>query len=171
MAAPLIEMKTLLLLRHAKSSWKNPELKDFDRPLNKRGSKAAPLMGKFMKERKLKPDLIISSPAVRARMTAALVAESGELQAELRYDERIYEADVEALVKVVSQIDEAAEAVLIVGHNPGLQELLKFLTDEEHEFPTAALAQISLKPDKWSGVQQHSGRLKWVVTPKSASKE
>src|SRR4051812_3134502 len=121
-------MKTLLLLRHAKSSWKNPEARDFDRPLNKRGLKAAPLVGKFIKERKLKPDLIISSPAVRARMTAALVVESGELEGELRYDERIYEADIEALLKVVSQVDEAAETVLVVGHNPGLQELLRFLT-------------------------------------------
>ncbi|MBD0370203.1 MAG: histidine phosphatase family protein [Pyrinomonadaceae bacterium] len=164
-------MKTLLLLRHAKSSWKEPELRDFDRPLNKRGEKAAPLMGKFMKERKLKPDLIISSPAVRARRTAALVVERAELQAELRYDERIYEADVEALLKVVSQIDDGAETVLLVGHNPGFQELLKFLTGEEHEFPTAALALISLKLDKWSGVQQNTGRLKWLVTPKSLEKE
>jgi phosphohistidine phosphatase len=164
-------MKTLLLLRHAKSSWKNPELKDFDRPLNKRGLKAAPLVGALMRERKLSPDLIISSPAVRARMTAALVAESGGLQTELRYDERIYEAEVPALVKVVSQIDEAAATVAIVGHNPGLQELLKFLTDEEHEFPTGALALVSLKLDKWSNVGQHSGRLKWIVTPKSLAKE
>lgn len=164
-------MKTLLLLRHAKSSWKNPELKDFDRPLNKRGLKAAPLVGRFIKERKLRPDLIISSPAVRARMTAALVIESGELQSELRYDERIYEADVAQLLKVVSQIDEAAETAVIVGHNPGLQELLAFLTDEEQEFPTAALALISLKLDKWSGVTEQSGRLKWLVTPRSLAKE
>jgi phosphohistidine phosphatase len=164
-------MKTLLLLRHAKSSWKNPGQRDFDRPLNKRGMKAAPLVGKFIRERKLKPNLIISSPAVRARMTAALVVESGELEAELRYDERIYEADVEALVKVVSQADEAAETVLLVGHNPGLQELLRFLTGEEPEFPTAALASVSFKLDKWSAIQQHSGRLKWLVTPKALAKE
>lgn len=164
-------MKTLLLLRHAKSSWKEPGLRDFDRPLNKRGQRAAPLVGEFMKERDVRPDLIISSPAVRARQTAALVVERGGLQAELRYDERIYEADVPALLKVVSQIDEAAETVLLVGHNPGLQELLKFLTGEEQEFPTAALALISLEPDKWSNVEQRSGRLKWLVTPKSLAEE
>ncbi|HKS28395.1 MAG TPA: histidine phosphatase family protein [Pyrinomonadaceae bacterium] len=164
-------MKTLLLLRHAKSSWKNPELRDFDRPLNKRGLKAAPLMGEFMKERRLRPDLVISSPAVRARQTAALAVESGELQTELRYDERIYEADVPALLKVVSQIDEAAETAMIVGHNPGLQELLRFLTDEDYEFPTAALALVSLKMDKWSAVAEGSGRLKWLVTPRSLAKE
>jgi phosphohistidine phosphatase len=164
-------MKTLLLLRHAKSSWASPELRDFDRPLNQRGLKAAPLMGKFMRKRKITPDLIISSPAVRARMTAALVIENGELRTDLRFDERIYEADVETLLKVISQIDEAAETVVIVGHNPGLQELLKALTDEEHEFPTAALAQISLKLDNWSAVQPKSGRLRWIVTPKGLAKE
>jgi phosphohistidine phosphatase len=104
-------------------------------------------------------------------MTAALVIESGELQSELRYDERIYEADVPRLLKVVTQIDEAAETAMIVGHNPGFQELLGFLTDELHEFPTAALALISLKLDKWSSVTEQSGRLKWLVTPKSLSKD
>lgn len=164
-------MKTLLLLRHAKSSWKNPEQRDFDRPLNQRGLKAAPLMGRFMKKRKVTPELVVSSPAVRARMTAELVIESAELQTELRMDERIYEADVATLLKVVSQVDESAQTAVIVGHNPGLQELLKALTGEEHEFPTAALAQISLKLDKWSDIAEGSGRLKWLVTPKSLDKE
>ena len=164
-------MKTLLLLRHAKSSWKDSELRDFDRPLNGRGLNAAPIMGKFISKRKLTPELIISSPAVRARMTAALAMEGGELQSELRYDERIYEADMETLLKVVSQIDETAETVLLVGHNPGMQELVKALTGEEHEFPTATLAQISLKLDKWSSVQPASGRLKLLITPKSLIKE
>ncbi|MCA1558081.1 MAG: histidine phosphatase family protein [Acidobacteria bacterium] len=164
-------MKTLLLLRHAKSSWKDAELRDFERPLNKRGLKAAPLVGKFISKRKIAPDLIISSPAVRAKMTAALLIQSGELRTQLRYDERIYEADLETLLKVVSQIDEAADTVLMVGHNPGFQELLKALTNEEHEFPTAALAQISLKTDKWSAVGQKSGRLKWLVTPKELEKD
>jgi phosphohistidine phosphatase len=164
-------MKTLLLLRHAKSSWKDSELRDFDRPLNRRGLNTAPVMGKYISKRKLIPDLIISSPAVRARMTAALAMEGGELQSELRYDERIYEADMETLLKVVSQIDETAETVLLVGHNPGMQELLRALTGEEHEFPTATLAQISLKLDKWSSVQPMSGRLKLLITPKSLVKE
>jgi phosphohistidine phosphatase len=164
-------MKTLLLLRHAKSSWKDTTLRDFERPLNRRGLKAAPLMGKFMRKRKIAPELIISSPALRARTTASLVMESGGLQSELRYDERIYEADVETLLKVVSQIDETAETALLVGHNPGFQELVKALTNEEHEFPTAALALVSLKTDKWSAVQPKTGRLKLFVTPRSLEKD
>lgn len=164
-------MKTLLLLRHAKSSWQDAGLRDFDRPLNKRGMKAVPLVGKFMREREVKPDLIVSSPALRARTTAALVAEGGELQAELRYDERIYEADLDALLKVVAQFDEEAEMILLVGHNPGLQELLRFLTGEEKEFPTAALAYISLTLDEWSEAAERSGRLQWLVTPKSLAKD
>lgn len=165
-------MKTLLLLRHAKSSWKNPGLRDFDRPLNQRGLEAAPLIGRLMKERKIKPYMIISSPAVRAKMTAALVIENAGLEVELlRYDERIYEADVQTLLKVVSEIEDAARTVVLVGHNPGFQELLRALTGEEHDFPTAALAEVSLQADKWSAVEQGGGRLEWIVTPKSLAKE
>jgi phosphohistidine phosphatase len=160
-------MKTLLLLRHAKSSWKDPDLRDFDRPLNKRGIKAAARMGKFMRTQRINPGLIISSPARRARMTASLVMENARLDAELRYDERIYEADAETLLKVVSQIDEGVEMVVIIGHNPGMEELLEVLTGEEQEMATATLAEIALKVEKWNAVHQHSGRLKFLVKPKS----
>ncbi|HVS20274.1 MAG TPA: histidine phosphatase family protein, partial [Pyrinomonadaceae bacterium] len=85
-------MKTLVLLRHAKSSWKDGSVKDFDRPLNQRGLKTAPLVGRLMRKRKLKPDLVLSSPAERARQTARLVIEAARLNVELRHDERIYEA-------------------------------------------------------------------------------
>jgi phosphohistidine phosphatase len=91
-------MKTLYLLRHAKSSWKDPSLQDFDRPLNGRGREAAPLVGRFIRKRKLRVDLILGSPAARARQTAALVKEAAGLSADLLFDERIYEADVAALL-------------------------------------------------------------------------
>lgn len=163
-------MKTLLLLRHAKSSWADSNLRDFDRPLNERGLKAAMLMGKFIRKRKIEPGLIISSPAKRARETASLVKESGKLIAELRFDERIYEADTETLLKVVSQIDENVDTVMLVGHNPGMQQLLQALTGEAEEVPTATLMQISLKLDKWSAVQERSGSLEWLVRPKELAK-
>lgn len=142
-------------------------MRDFDRPLNKRGLKAAALLGKFMRREKLNPRLIISSPAKRARLTASLIMENGVLEGDLRYDERIYEADAERLLKVVSQIDEAVDMAMLVGHNPGLEELLYALTGEHLEMATATLAQISLKLDKWSAVTQKSGRLKSLVNPKS----
>jgi phosphohistidine phosphatase len=133
-------VKRLLLLRHAKSSWDNPARADFERPLNERGRRAAPLVGRFMREQQLRPDLILCSPAERARQTAALVAEAAGLDAPLRYDERIYEATAARLVEVVTQTEETAGELLLVGHNPGMEELLELLTGEARRMPSAALA-------------------------------
>lgn len=159
-------MKTLYLLRHAKSSWKEPGLRDFDRPLNSRGREAAPLVGQLIRKRKLPVDLVLSSPAARARQTAALVREAAELSADLLYDERIYEADAERLLAVVAQSPDSADALMLVGHNPGMEHLLKLLTGEQHEMPTAALACVVLDVEKWGKVRADSGRLKLFVRPK-----
>lgn len=159
-------MKRLFLLRHAKSSWDDPHLADFDRPLNTRGLRAAPLMGRFIRERKLRPDLVLCSPAERARHTAALLIEAAGLSVPLRYDERIYEATAARLAEVVSQADEGAASLLLVGHNPGLEELLEFLTGETRRMPTAALACLELDTDKWAKLAPRSGRLEWHVKPK-----
>ncbi len=159
-------MKTLLLLRHAKSSWDAPALRDFERPLNERGLKAAPLMGRYLLKRKIRPDLVLSSPAERARQTAALVMEAARLTAPLRFDERIYDATVARLVEVVSQIEEESGMVLLVGHNPGMEELLEHLTGEIRRMPTAALAHVSLDIEKWNKVRERAGRLEEHVKPK-----
>jgi len=159
-------MKRLLLLRHAKSSWAEPGLADFDRPLNERGLRAAPLVGRFLRRRKIRPDLVLSSPAERARRTAALVSEAAVLDAPTRYDERIYEATPEALVEVVSQVEEGADEVLLVGHNPGMEELIILLAGERRPMPTAALARVELEVEKWSKVRAGSGRLELHVTPR-----
>ena len=159
-------MKTLFLLRHAKSSWKESGQPDFERPLNERGQRAAPLIGKFMRQQKLRPDLILCSPAERARQTIALVSAAAAFTAELRYDERIYEASRTRLLTVVSQIDQSVAAVLLVGHNPGLEELLEALTGEVHHMQTATLAQITLNIERWSEAREHSGELVQLVKPK-----
>jgi phosphohistidine phosphatase len=159
-------MKTLLLLRHAKSSRKDNGLRDFDRPLNQRGLKTAPSIGRLMRKRKLQPDLVLSSPAERARQTTQLVIEAAGLETELRYDERIYEASVERLLEVVSQLDDETGIVMLVGHNPGLEELLEVLTGEAHNLPTAALACVELNIEKWNKVRAGGGRLEWLVKPK-----
>ena len=159
-------MKTLLLLRHAKSSWKEQEVRDFDRPLNQRGLKAAPSMGRLIKKRKLQPDLVLSSPAERARQTTQLVIEAAGLKTELRYDERIYEATVVRLFDIVTQVDDESNLVMIVGHNPGLEELLEALTGEARSLPTAALACIELDVEKWNKARAGTGRLEWLVKPK-----
>jgi phosphohistidine phosphatase len=159
-------MKTLLLLRHAKSSWKDSDARDFDRPLNQRGLKAAPAMGRLIRKRKLRPDLVLSSPAERARQTTQLVIEAAALKTELRYDERIYEASVARLFEIVSQIDDEANVVMLVGHNPGCEELLEVLTGEAHKLPTAAFACIELNVEKWNKVRAEAGRLEWLVKPR-----
>jgi phosphohistidine phosphatase len=163
-------MKTLLLLRHAKSSWDDPALRDFDRPLNKRGIEAAPLVGKFMRKRKVRPDLVLSSPAKRATQTVRLVMESGRLECQTRYDQRLYAASASTLRDVVSETEESADEVLLVGHNPGLEGLLQDLTGELKQLPTAALARIVLDVKKWSKLSDRSGELRWLVRPKGLRK-
>jgi phosphohistidine phosphatase len=159
-------MRTLLLLRHAKSSWKDSDLRDFDRPLNQRGLKAAPAIGRLIRKRKLQPDLVLSSPAERARQTTQLVIEAAGLKTELRYDERIYEASVARLMGIVSELDDEAGIVMLVGHNPGFEELLEVLTGEAHQMPTAALACLELNIEKWNKVRAGAGRLEWLGKPK-----
>ncbi|HEV2863308.1 MAG TPA: histidine phosphatase family protein [Pyrinomonadaceae bacterium] len=156
-------MKTLYLLRHAESGLREQGLRDFDRPLNGRGREAAPLVGRFIRKRGLRVDLMLSSPAVRARQTADLVREAAGLSADLLYDERIYEADAARLLEVVTQA-ESADALMLVGHNPGMEELLTFLTGEERHMTTAALACVLLDVEKWA--EARAGRLEWLVRPR-----
>jgi phosphohistidine phosphatase len=159
-------MKTLYILRHAKSSWKDPGLEDFDRPLNGRGREAAPLVGRFIRKKKLRVDLLLSSPAARARQTATLVREAAGLSAELLFDERVYEADAARLLEVVAQAPESADALMLVGHNPGMEGLLRLLTGEERQMSTATLACVAFDVEKWGKVREGAGRLEWLVRPK-----
>ena len=163
-------MKKLLLLRHAKSSWADASLPDFERPLNERGMRAAPLIGKFMRAQKILPDLIICSPAKRARETIALVLKAAGIRPELRYDERIYEATVSRLFEVISQIEDNKREVLLVGHNPGFENLLERLTGKAERMPTAALAQIILNSENWSEAAAKRGRLEWLTKAKELAK-
>ncbi len=146
-------------------------MRDFDRPLNKRGLQAAPLIGRYIGQRKVRPDLVLSSPAERARQTTALAIEAAGIKAEVRYDERIYEASTEQLMEVVSEIDDNASEVLLVGHNFGMEQLLERLTGEVHRMPTAALARIVLELDHWNLVRDRAGRLDWIVKPKELANE
>jgi phosphohistidine phosphatase len=159
-------MKTLFVLRHAKSSWDNPNQIDFERPLNERGLKTAPKMGEFMKEKDLVPDLIISSPAMRAKTTAQMVKDAGEFSAEIKFDQRIYEATVGTLLEVLNDAPESAERLLFVGHNPGFEDLVRNLTGEIREMPTAALAEIELKIENWKEIRPACGKLRNLFKPK-----
>jgi len=142
-------MRTLLILRHAKSSWKNAGLADHDRPLNKRGKQDAPRIGGVLREESLVPDLIISSSARRAQMTVeAVVAESG-YTGEVRFSRGLYAAGWEAYLEALQVLEDEFKCVMIVGHNPDLEELLEVLTGEVEALPTAALSQVELNIDSW----------------------
>jgi len=159
-------MKTLLLLRHAKSSRDDPALRDFDRPLNDRGKEDAKLMGRYVRRKKIFIDVIVSSPAKRARRTSELFLKAADAPTEPVFDERIYEASAHQLLRVVSEIDSAHQTVLLVGHNPGFEDLLTSLTDRAARMPTASLACIDLSVDKWQEIAPRSGELRWLITPK-----
>jgi phosphohistidine phosphatase len=159
-------MKTLLLLRHAKSSWKDSTVPDHDRPLNGRGRHAAELVRRFLKSRKLRPDYVLSSSAVRTRETVEIIFEGKERAPESCYDDALYLASATKLLEAVSRLEGDWEQVLLVAHNPGIGELFSRLTGIEERFPTATLANIALDIEKWSEVARARGKLEWLVTPK-----
>src|SRR5688572_1015268 len=142
-------MKTLLVLRHAKSSWNESALDDQKRPLNERGRLDGPRMGELVREYGLIPDMVISSDAVRARLTAEAVAKAARYAGEILLDQRLYIASPADILSVLRAVRENAETIMIVGHNPGLEELVEQLTGERHDLPTAALAQIVLPINQW----------------------
>ncbi|MCP4424375.1 MAG: histidine phosphatase family protein [Chloroflexi bacterium] len=148
-------MKTLLILRHAKSSWSQPELTDYERPLNKRGQRDAPRMGQLLLAEDLVPDLIISSSAERALTTAETVAEACDYSRELRYTRNFYHAGPRAYIEALQKLDDAFQRVMVVGHNPGMEELLEVLTGLWERMPTAALAQLSLPISHWRELDEY----------------
>ena len=161
-------MKTLLVLRHAKSSWDDTALDDHERPLNTRGQRDAPRMGRLVRKHGLTPDLIISSDAVRACSTAEAVAETSRYAGEIRLEGRLYAAGAAGILTVLRTVTETTSGtVMIVGHNPGFEELIAQLTGEQHELPTAALAQIVLPIARWRDLKKSTrGRLLGLWRPK-----
>ena len=158
-------MKTLFLLRHAKASSGSSTLPDFERPLNEQGRTQARLVGRYLKRQQIAPDLVLGSPAVRVRQTTDIVAATAGLTSEISFDVRIYEASCRRLFEVLSEIDEKNRHVLLVGHNPGLEELLRQLTGRFESLSTATLAMVSLSGSTWTSVADHAGHLDWLVNP------
>lgn len=153
-------MKTLLILRHAKSSWKQPELTDHERPLTKRGQRAAIGVGKLLREEDLQPDLILSSTAVRARTTAEAVIEESGYEGEIELRREFYPGEPEDYLATLRGLSDEYQRVMVVGHNPGLEELLDQLTGEMPGLTTAALAQVALPIQSWRELgEQTQGQL------------
>jgi phosphohistidine phosphatase len=143
-------VKTLLLLRHAKSAWDDSSLPDHDRPLKRRGVKAARRIGQLMKNLALTPDMVISSTAVRAKDTLRLVLEAAGFAAPLKFNEQLYLCDADQFATVLRSVDDCNQAVLLVGHNPGLEEFLSKLAGKSLELPTGTLARIEVPVQSWS---------------------
>ena len=164
-------MKTLLLLRHAKSSWDDISLRDFERPLAKRGERDAPRMGQELKMHAPLPDLIISSPATRARQTIEAVVRTSGISSRLEFNESIYGASSAELMKLIRRLPDSVNCAMLVGHNPGFEELASRLTDTETVMPTAALVCMEFQIDNWNDLADGAGKLNWLLTPKKLKGE
>jgi phosphohistidine phosphatase len=147
-------MKTILLMRHGKGDWKDKDTKDRKRPLTKRGRRNAAQMGEFIKERELIPQIILTSPAVRAEETAKIFAESCGFQGEIRPVKDFYMAEADEYLKELRRLPDDVERVMVVGHNPGLESLIPLLTDQIESLPTSAIAYIVLTINSWKDLNK-----------------
>jgi phosphohistidine phosphatase len=165
-------MKTLLLLRHAKSGWKDSGLPDHERPLNSRGKRDAPRIGRLLAEQGLVPDLIVSSPARRARKTAERVSEASGYVGAIDAAAELYPGGLPAIARTIRALPDASSRALLVGHNPGLEAFLAELTGRDERLPTAALAHIELSIDRWEEFDPGAGgQLVHLWRPKELSRE
>jgi len=172
-------MLTLSLLRHAKSSWKNPSLPDHDRPLNARGTVEAPLMGKAMAEHGLDPDLVLCSTARRTRDTLELVLPQLKTEPKVSYEDALYHGTPTAMLALLQGVGVGADQVLLVGHNPEIQTFALDLIGAgprqlkdwlEAKLPTAGLVVMRFPAGAWSDVVVHSGKLELFLTPRDAER-
>lgn len=169
-------MKTLILLRHAKSGWDDPVARDFDRPLNPKGERAAATMGRHLRDLGLRFDHIVASPAIRVVQTLEHFATGYGRASEATSDRRIYLASCATLLDLIRELDDAFAQVLLVGHNPGMEELALALVpdgDSEplrptiaHKFPTASVAEIRFDADRWADISPGSGHIAHFIRPR-----
>lgn len=161
-------MKRISLLRHAKSSWDHPGLADFDRPLNQRGRRDAPEMGRRFKARGQIPDLIISSPALRAITTARMAArEMGFPEGNIIEEHALYHASASRILAVVQSLESYAEHLMLIGHNPGFNDLANRLSEARIDnLPTAAVFCVDFDVEDWSDIGTGQGRFAYFDCPK-----
>lgn len=159
-------MLTLLLMRHAKSSWDDPDVSDHDRPLNARGARSAPRMGRLLRERDLVPDLIVSSTARRALETAYAVVTAVGYDGRIEVTRRLYLAEPETYLDVLGEVESRFRRVLMIGHNPGLAQLVALCTGTDVVMPTAAIAHIDAEIGAFADFRAGGGTLRAVYRPK-----
>lgn len=169
-------MKRLTLFRHAKSGWDEPVTRDFDRPLNAKGRRAAMLMGRHMRDLGLSFDRVLASPAVRVTETLDAMLEGYGRRLTPVWDRRVYLASAAMLLELVQDTPDEAESLLLVGHNPGIEDLVLTLVPDagahgprgeiEEKYPTASVAEIGFARACWADVEPGSGRLIRFVRPR-----
>ena len=161
-------MKKLYIIRHAKSSRSDETLKDFERPLSKRGKANAPMMGERLKENGIMPDIIISSPAKRAKTTAEIIAKEIGYKKKILFDENIYESSVDELRKILRAIDDKNSAAFLVGHNPSLNDLANYYVHHEENIPTCGIMEIAFECDTWAEIEPKNAKLLSFEYPKKS---
>lgn len=163
-------MKTLYLVRHAKSSWDDLSMNDLDRPLNTRGKKDAPHMGKLLANMNIKPDLLLSSPAKRAKTTAFAMAEPlGKAKTEVQLNDDLYHASAGELIKVISAVDDSVNSLMLFGHNPGLTFLAnRFSPGIIDNIPTTGVVCFEFYTFKWADMEDADAQLKFFEFPKKS---
>lgn len=161
-------MKKLYIIRHAKSSWSDAELNDFERPLNKRGKLNAPMMGERLKEKGVMADIIISSPAKRAKSTAEMIAKEIGYEKKVLFDENIYESSVDELRKILTALDDKNSTVFLVGHNPELNMLVDYYVKFYENIPTCGVVKIEFECDKWANIEPKNAKLISFDYPKNS---
>lgn len=162
--------KKLIIIRHAKSDWKNAAwTSDFDRPLNERGHSSAPEMAQRLVDKKIKPNLLVSSPAVRAFTTAKYFGKAWQVKTDdILTNQDIYEASVVSLLSIINQFDDKHNCVAMFGHNPGFTELVNYLTNGYlANLPTAGVVMIEFPFEKWAEVSKDTGDVMIFDYPKN----
>jgi phosphohistidine phosphatase len=170
-AKNLIQMKTLYIIRHAKSSWADLDQSDYDRPLNERGKRDAPRMGKRLKEKEIHPDLILSSPAKRAWSTGKRIAEI------LKYPKKniqtakgLYHADEETILETLRKVNNHCNIIMLIGHNPGLTDFVNTVSEDEtniDNIPTCGTVAFEFKVESWKEIKWGTGKMLFFDYPKS----
>ncbi|MFC2100633.1 histidine phosphatase family protein [Bacteroidota bacterium] len=161
-------MKTIFLVRHAKSSWQNPDLNDDERPLLKKGENRTKLISKYLKENKIVPELLISSHAVRAYETAKIIAKSINYpENKIRIDKRLYEKGIKGYYNVIDDLQDEVSSIMLFGHNPTITSFANHFVENIFDYiPTSGIVSFSFETDKWEEINKVKSSTNFFITPK-----
>ena len=163
-------MKKVYIIRHAKSSWKDMSLDDFDRPLNKRGKRDAPFMGKKLKEQNIVPDIILASPALRSKKTAEKIARKVKYSKQIIYDKSLYESSVSELYIALTKINDENSIAFLFGHNTGINMFVESFVGLYDNVPTCGIVEVEFDCKSWKDISRQNAKLVSFDYPKKGLK-